>query len=147
MKKLSYPDYSFDYYGWLVSQTLLLKDGKLNILDTKNLLEEMELLAGNVRSELVNRLAVLIAHLLKWKFQQEYRSKSWQITIKEQRRAILILIKRNPSLKSFISIAIEDAYSSAVLIAERETQLPEETFPIEFPFSYDECIDSNFWPE
>jgi hypothetical protein len=38
------------------------------------------------RRELVNRLAVLLAHLLRWQFQPVRRCTSWRLTINERRR-------------------------------------------------------------
>jgi len=39
------------------------------------------------------------------------------------------LLADNPSLKSRLSKAYDEAYGDARLIARRETGLPEETFP------------------
>nr|VFK42784.1 MAG: protein of unknown function DUF29 [Candidatus Kentron sp. TC] len=38
------------------------------------------------RRELVSRLEVLLAHLLKWKYQPAFRERSWEFTIEEQRK-------------------------------------------------------------
>ena len=42
-------------------------------------------------------------HLLKWQFQSNLRSRSWQLTIKEQRLRLEKLLAENPSLKSFLA--------------------------------------------
>lgn len=38
--------------------------------------------------ELASRMAVLMAHLLKWKYQADRRGASWEKTIKAQRKEI-----------------------------------------------------------
>lgn len=43
-------------------------------------------------------MAVLLMHLLKWQYQPDRRSKSWERTIKEQRRQIHRELKATPSL-------------------------------------------------
>ena len=54
------------------------------------------------RRELVSRLTVLLADLLKWQFQPQFRSKSWQFTLREQRTQIAKLLKDSPSLKKYL---------------------------------------------
>ncbi|MGA0200640.1 MAG: DUF29 domain-containing protein, partial [Prochlorotrichaceae cyanobacterium] len=93
--------YDTDFYAWTVEQCQLLKNGDFQQLDLINLMEEIESLGKQQRQELRNRLGVLIGHLLKWDYQPQKRSKSWRVTIREQRREILQLLKENPSLKSY----------------------------------------------
>ncbi|MEC4817035.1 MAG: DUF29 family protein [Scytonema sp. PMC 1069.18] len=42
---------------------------------------------------------MLFSHLLKWQYQPERRSKSWERTIREQRKRISLLLDDSPSLK------------------------------------------------
>ncbi|MDX2256257.1 MAG: DUF29 domain-containing protein [Pseudanabaenaceae cyanobacterium bins.39] len=73
--------YDTDFYAWTLEQSRLLQSGELKGLDIENLVEEIESLGRQERRELENRLGVLIGHLLKWVYQPEKRSKSWQVTI------------------------------------------------------------------
>ena len=86
--------YESDFYHWTVDQVERLRLGKLDGLDLENLAEEIESLGNQQRSELENRLAVLLGHLLKWDLQPDLRGKSWRSTIREQRRQIQKLIKK-----------------------------------------------------
>ena len=81
--------------------------------------------------QLTNRLIVLIAHILKWRLQPDRRSRSWVLTVREQRRRIERLIRRNPSLKSRLLSIYKDAYPSAVDRAADETGLPDSAFSAE----------------
>ena len=61
--------YESDFYHWTVDQVRSLRLGKLDRLDLENLAEEIESLGNQQRSELENRLAILLGHLLKWDLQ------------------------------------------------------------------------------
>lgn len=52
-------------------------------VDIDGLIEEIESMGASERRELINRLAVLLAHLLKWQYQPSFRGRSWQLTLKE----------------------------------------------------------------
>ena len=87
--------YETDFYRWTVEQSKLLAIGKLEGLDLVNLVEEIESLGKQKQQELSNRLGVLIGHLLKWQYQPEKRSRSWQVTIQLQREEIRDLLFDN----------------------------------------------------
>jgi len=99
------------------------------------------------RRELVNRLVVLLLHLLKWRFQTDRQGNSRRLSIKEQRIRLKSHLEDNPSLKSYLDWAITQAYQLAVIEAERETGLPESTFPVICPFTCQQLLDDAFWPE
>jgi len=134
-------DYEFDFYGWTQHQAGLIRSGKLAELDLANILEEIETMGRSEKRELVNRLAVLLAHLLKWQFQSERRSKSWEFTIKEQQRMVERVLRENPSLKPRIPEIVEDAYDFALFTAARETGMLRDDFPQECPWTLDEALD------
>ena len=98
------------------------------------------------KRELVNRLAVLLKHLLKWQFQPERRGSSWQATIRVQRRDLRVHIKDNPSLKATLPDAIEQAYGNALIEAADETGLPESDLPENAPWTFEMILDEQFWP-
>jgi hypothetical protein len=39
------------------------------------------------------------------------------------------------------------AYGYARIEAERETHLPRQTFPASTPFTFDEAMNPDFWPD
>lgn len=140
-------EYEKDFYAWTIHNAKLLREGKLSEVDIEHVAEEIESMGKGERRELVNRLAVLIAHLLKWKYQAIRRSRSWKLTIKEQRVQLTHLFEESPSLKHEIEPRLKDAYEQAVIIAERETALEEKTFPKTCPFDLKQCLNQNFFPE
>lgn len=139
--------YASDYYGWTQQQAELLRAGKLGDLDVNNLLEEIEAMGGSERRELESRLEVLFMHLLKWKYQPNFRGKSWVLTIKEQRRKIARRVEKSPSLKRELSEMAVEAYGDAVLSAARETGLDEKEFPQQMPWPLVDALSEDFLPE
>jgi len=115
-------------------------------LDHEQLIEELESMGVSERRELTNRLAVLLAHLLKWKYQPERRGSSWKATIKEQRQKVVRVLLQNPSLKKIVGESLIDAYSDAIQIAVRETGLEEDTFPTDNPWHFEQISNAEFWP-
>jgi len=139
--------YEQDFYAWANEQAALLRAGALAAADIENIAEEIESMGRGEKRELVSRLSVLLAHLLKWRFQPERRGHSWTYSIREQRLQLVRHMKDNPSLLARADEAMADAYESAVLTAAGDTGLPETTFPPISPFSFDEALDAEFWPE
>jgi hypothetical protein len=99
------------------------------------------------KSQLVNRLTVLLVHLLKWRYQRDLRGRSWALTIEQQRLRLARHLANNPSLKSHLSEAMTDAYEDARIGAERETHLARSAFPVACPFTIDETMSPDFWPD
>ena len=64
----------------------------------------------------------------------------WQLTIREQRREVADVIADNPSLRAHLGELIADAYSKALLAAQRETDLPEQAFPPQCPWSFEQAM-------
>ena len=112
-----------------------------------NIAEELEDMGISNKRALISYFSVLIAHLLKLKFQKERRGKSWRLTIKGQRLRIQDLLQESPSLKHQIELRLSIAYIDARLMAEKETGLNIDTFSEECPFTLEQCLDEEFWPE
>ncbi|HGM5420636.1 TPA: DUF29 domain-containing protein [Serratia liquefaciens] len=139
--------YDSDFYGWTQEQADLLRSGSLSELDTQNLLEEIESMGRSERRELESRLEVLLAHLLKWKYQEGRRSRSWTLTIIGQRQKVSRCLKESPSLKHKLNESLEGAYSDAIIAAERETQISRNVFPDTCPWTFEQIMDTDFYPQ
>ncbi|MEY2977483.1 MAG: DUF29 domain-containing protein [Prochlorotrichaceae cyanobacterium] len=140
-------DYETDVAAWAVEQAELLRQQRFDVLDWEHIAEELEDVGKSEQRELASRFAVLIAHLLKWQFQSDRRSKSWERTIKEQRKALAFHLKKVPSLKPKLrdSDWLEAIWSDAVTIAIRETALAD--FPENCPWTIEEILDQGWFPE
>src|SRR5579863_44 len=120
--------YDTDFYQWTQQTARQLRDGAFTEIDIVSLLDEVEDLGKRQKAASQSRLAVLIAHLLKWDTQPARRSRSWQATIQLQRNRIQRLLKSSPSLKPFLSEILEESYQDAVLLAIRDTGLSDHDF-------------------
>ena len=136
-----------DLYAWTRQQVQLLKSGQLSALDVSNLIDEVDDMGGSIRNQLESRLEVLLMHLLKWQYQPNYRGRSWQLTIKQQRRKIERLIRKNPSLQNTLDQTLADAYGDAILAAAKETGMAENIFPEQCPYSIQQIIYSDYLPD
>jgi hypothetical protein len=139
--------YEHDFLAWTQEQAALLRSGDWAKADVEHIAQQIENIGATEKRELVNRLAVLLLHLLIWRFQPALRGTSWRLTIKQQRLKIVDHFDDNPSLNATRSAAIATAYRYACVDAERETGLPDKTFPAQCPWTYDEMMDENFWPQ
>ncbi|NJL88410.1 MAG: DUF29 domain-containing protein [Coleofasciculaceae cyanobacterium SM2_1_6] len=138
--------YETDFYRWTIEQSQFLQLGKFDDLDLENLAEEIASLGRQEKQELRNRLGILIGHLLKWQYQPEKRSKSWRVTIKEQRREIRLIIDDNPSLKPYLEEAIFRGYAQGLDLVVKETPLDYRDLPKDCPLSVEQIFDPNFPP-
>ena len=139
--------YDRDFYAWANEQAALLRAGQLAEADIENIAEEIETMGRSEKRELINRLTVLLLHLLKWQFQPALHGNSWRLTIEEQRYRLEDHLKDNPSLKAQLGQAIRDAYRLALVEAQRETGLARSTFPNDCPYAFDQAMSPDFWPE
>ena len=139
--------YDTDFHAWANEQAALLRAGRLTEADIGNIAEEIESMGRSEKRELVNRLAVLTLHLLKWRHQPMLRGKSWRFSVREQRHQVAVHLKENPSLKSYLEEAMQGAYRLAMLGAVRETSLDPDIFPDDCPFTFEQTMDPGFWPD
>jgi hypothetical protein len=139
--------YDQDFYAWANEQAGLLRAGRLSEVDIEHIAEEIESMGRSEKRELVNRLTVALLHLLKWQYQPALRGNGWRLTLEEQRNQLEDHLADNPSLKSVVQEAIVAAYRNALLGAVRETGLNRSIFPVTCPWSFEQIIDSAFYPE
>lgn len=139
--------YDQDFYAWAQHQIELLQSQQWEQVDIDNLIEEIASLGKRERQELRNRLGVLLGHLLKWHYQPEARSKSWFYTIKEQRQELERHLQENPSLKPYLSEAIEIGYEKGLNLVGKETPLDPKQLPQVCPFSESDIFETSVeWP-
>ena len=136
-----------DFYTWTGQQAELLRAGHYAALDTAHLIEELESMGARERRELETRLSVLLQHLLKWRYQPERRGTSWRNTIKIQRIDAGRVLADNPGLRARLPELLASAYDRARILASDETGLDETDFPERAPFSLEQVMNSDFWPE
>lgn len=142
--------YDQDFYEWIQTTVQNIRNQDLKSLDWENLLVELEDLGNEQKHQLENRLIVLFEHLLKlthWHQERDYNSRGWKGTIIEQRKQIKKLLKRNPSLKPYLSEIFIETYQDARDITIVKTEMKAEIFPGEPNFTPEQALDENWLPE
>lgn len=139
--------YDEDFYAWANRQAELLRAGKLEEADLAHIADEIESMGKTEKRELISRLIVLIHHLLKWQYQPDKRTRSWRLSIEGQRLDVRAHLADNPSLRAQLDQAIALAYRRGLLEAARETELDTKVFPEACPWTFEQMLAENFWPE
>lgn len=135
--------YQDDVVAWATEQARLLRTKRFDLLDIDHLADEIEDVGKSEQRELASRLAVLLAHLLKWDFQPERRCASWESTLREQRRAISRRLRKTPSLQYSLNDPDwwEDVWLDARIAASQETGIEFDRFPVICPWACSSVLD------
>jgi hypothetical protein len=143
------PRYDTDIIAWANEQARLLRAGRLDALDIEHIADEIEDVGKSEKRELRSRMAVLLAHLLKWRHQPERRGTSWRRTIQVQRKDMAEALRETPSLKPDLNNPAwwEKVWADALGIAVKETGLWYEDFPETCPWTEAQVLDPEWFPE
>lgn len=138
--------YEKDVLAWANEQARLIRAKRFDLLDIEHIADEIEDVGKSEQRELASRMAVLLAHLLKWQYQPERQGSSWARTIKEQRRSVLRRLEKTPSLKGQLADLSwwADVWSDAVAQAASETGLSD--FPEACPWLEAEILSEPWLP-
>src|SRR5271157_5220669 len=98
-EKAASPTKAADLYSWALRQAELLRAGRLSEIDPAAIAEEIDDVGEAEYHRLESALRVLMLHLLKWDHQPDRRSRSWTLTVLEQRRRVQRQLRKNPGLK------------------------------------------------
>lgn len=144
---MAYPKYEEDFYAWTQSTADLLRNKHYNQVDFEHVIEELDEMGTSNENQLISRFGVLIAHLLKWGLQPDFRCRSWEGTIDEQRLRLKRLLKKNPSLKNKVSEAIQEGFKESKAILKKETPIELSKIPADCPYSLEDMLRDDFYPK
>lgn len=131
--------YDRDYGLWAEEMARLLAEGKFSDLDLENLVEEVRDLSKRERDRLVSSMRLILHDLLKWDFQSEKRSKSWQNSVQRERNNIRFYLEDSPSLKRYLCDRwLHKMYDNARLDASGETGLD---LPMDCPYKIQDVLE------
>ncbi len=131
--------YEEDYAQWAELMAQLLQDGAFDRLDIENIAEELRDLSKRERDRLLSSIRLILHHLLKWDYQINKRSRSWQITIERERNNIELYLEDSPSLKRYLAQEwVAKMYRNGRLNAIQETGLD---FPKECPYQIKDILE------
>jgi hypothetical protein len=138
--------YDRDFCLWIADTVTKLKAREFEELDIDNLIEEIESLSRRDRRELQSRLRVRLSHLLKRCYipsSNDFRG--WEITIREQRNEIQLLLNQSPSLQLYLLEVFPDSWEYALSEVREDYSLI--AFPDICPFPQDikSLLSQRFW--
>jgi hypothetical protein len=138
--------YKQDVIAWAQEQAAFIRTGRFDLLDIEHIAEEIEDVGKSEQRELASRMAVLLAHLLKWQYQPERRGASWRRTIAAQRKDIQYSLAETPSLKAKLNDAawLDVIWAKAIAQAVSETGL--DVFPEACPWTLQQITNLDFLP-
>ncbi|MEO8714036.1 MAG: DUF29 domain-containing protein [Acetobacteraceae bacterium] len=138
--------YEQDVLAWANEQARLIRAGEFDKLDIEHIADEIEDVGKSEKRELASRMAVLLAHLLKWKFQPARQSKSWERTVKEQRKSLALHLDEVPSLKATLRDPrwLGAVWADAVAKAIEDTG--SEDFPDACPWTVEDILRDGWLP-
>lgn len=139
--------YEKDVVAWAREQASLLRAGKLAAIDIEHIAEEIEDVGKSEQREFASRMSVLLAHMLKWKYQADRRGNSWRNTIRAQRAAIGRRLARTPSVKPMLDDEdwIADMWGDASQQAANEMGVAD--LPEICPWPMTQVLDAEFYPD
>ncbi|MEB3295079.1 MAG: DUF29 domain-containing protein [Synechococcales bacterium] len=138
--------YQQDFVQWLELTLETLRSQHYDQVDWQNLLEEIEAMGKRERKSVRSNLTVLLLHLLKWQFQPDRRSASWQSSIVEHRQRLEDDLEDSPSLSGYLLESLPKAYQNARQRAAAETGLSIATFPETCPYAIEQLLQMEFLP-
>jgi len=137
--------YDEDFCQWTIEQGRALRERATNALDYDNLAEEIESLGRSDKREIESRLENLLVHLIKWRYQPEWRSPSWEASIDEARRRIERILKDSRSLRTYPGEVLGEAYGFAIRNkAVRALDLLH--LPQACPWAIEDVLNEDFLP-
>ena len=74
------------------------------------------------------------------------RRQGWRLTTREQRRLVRLL-HYSPSLRSTVPTVMAESYPHARRKALEATEEPSTTFLETYPWTPEQMLDAEFWPE
>lgn len=139
--------YESDFYAWTQEQAQAIEESSWSNVDAVNIAEEIRSLGRSVEREIVERLEILLAYLLKWRLLVEYRGLAWKENIDRQRQEIADLFEESPSLFEQRERFVARAYENSRRRLKYETSFFETDFPASCPFIVGQVFDTQYFPE
>ena len=141
--------YNRDFYAWTQATAALVQAGKWYEIDPGCLTEELNDLGVSQYNAVSSDLYQVLLHLLKWQYQpaRHVDSHSWRDSIVEHRDRIDRLCTRSPALRRHLPAMLAEEYPRARRRARTPTGLPLATFPEVCPWTVEQVLDDDFFPE
>lgn len=141
--------YEEDYVLWIDETIAQLQKRDVDNLDWNHLIEEMEALGSEQRHKVNSYLLQLLIHLLLyqyWESEKDRCRKGWEDEI-DNFRVQLEFLWESKILYNYFLTRIDNVYLKARRRAIKKTQLSPDVFPEQCPFSIEQLIKAEFFPD
>jgi hypothetical protein len=138
--------YDTDFAKWAEEQAAHLTEGRFDLLDMGNLIEEVADLGRRQHDAVKSQLVRLLIHLLKLTYSQGAQEphRQWRVSIIDAQSNLLQLLEDNPSIRSHLETYLLESYQRACKQASRELAAYDEThepFPATCPWTVEQVLD------
>jgi hypothetical protein len=143
------PDYSEDYYCWLMSMAHLLNQGDLDCISSQNiefLVDEIKSIARMEYNDIQERLKNLLVELILYNYVS-LQDKPVKYSIIQERGKLGDILMGNKSLKVLLYSLLQESYSSAcnTVYVQKDVSPQALKLPDECPFSLEQVFDHDFF--
>ena len=119
-----------DFNLWIEEVKTAIQNKDAEAMDWDNLLDEIDDMGKSEKRSLESYLELLVAHILKlkyWETERERNYKHWQVEVVNFRKRIQRLLKRSPSLKTYMEEVYPEIYQDVVDTWQIEFDIPKKT--------------------
>ena len=119
-----------DFNLWIEEVKTAIQNKDAEAMDWDNLLAEIDDMGKSEKRSLESYLELLVAHILKlkyWETERERNYKHWQVEVVNFRKRIQRLLKRSPSLKTYMEEVYPEIYQDVVDTWQIEFDIPKKT--------------------
>ncbi len=140
--------YEIDEHLWLSETVKILKKNSFKDLDLENLIEELESLGKRDFNKVKSLLRQIIIHLLFLKYWTEEYDRNYR-----HWKGEIIAFRADLSegltttLENKLNQDLESIYQTALRVTLQKTGLSQHTIPDNCPYSFDQLLDNNWYPE
>ena len=139
--------YELDYLAWYEKTLAQLKNNHSNELDLESLSEVLENLVRDTKRSGESYLRQIIIHLLLieyWESEKINRC-HWAAEIVNFRSELETDMTTN--LKKHLDLVKENIYQKALKYVIKKTELNRTLFPIQCPYSLEQLLDDDWFPQ
>jgi hypothetical protein len=133
--------YDADLNAWLNQQVEYLQAKQFDKLDIDNIIEELEAVRRMERRCMESHFTILLALLLKARYQPEMSSETYLLSLVHSRMEIEAIIEDSPSMKEEMQTIFEKSWDGALSLAITGTGTEEHQYPTTCPWNLHEAME------
>jgi hypothetical protein len=139
--------YDKDVIAWANEQARLLRERRFDQLDLEHIAEEIESVAWAEQRDFAERMAKLLAGLLRWQHRPGLRCSNWEGILQLQRKIVRIALHRTPSLR----LVLADDYWLSLMwgdaVVATLMEIGQPSLPKACPWTMEMVLADDFLPD